>query len=64
MFVLAKAGHLQGSTTERYLHAHKPSYPDAAEVAEARTRKFVVIEEDQAACALGSFIVEKELGLL
>ena len=32
----AKAGHAQGSTTERYLHAHRTSYPDAAELAEAR----------------------------
>jgi Phage integrase family len=29
MFVQAKAGHAQGSTTERYLHAHRTSYPDA-----------------------------------
>jgi integrase len=36
MFVQAKAGHAQGSTTERYLHAAKTSYPDAAELAEAR----------------------------
>jgi integrase len=36
MFVQAKAGHAQGSTTERYLHARKTSYPDAAELAEAR----------------------------
>ena len=36
MFVQAKAGHAQGSTTERYLHAHRMSYPDAAELAEAR----------------------------
>jgi integrase len=36
MFVQAKAGHAQGSTTERYLHAHRTSYPDAAELAEAR----------------------------
>jgi integrase len=36
MFVQAKAGHAQGSTTERYLHASKTSYPDAAELAEAR----------------------------
>ena len=36
MFVQAKAGHAHGSTTERYLHAHKTSYPDAAELAEAR----------------------------
>jgi hypothetical protein len=36
MFVQAKAGHAQGSTTERYLHAAKTSYPDAAEAAEAR----------------------------
>ena len=27
MFVQAKAGHAQGSTTERYLHAAKTSYP-------------------------------------
>ena len=27
MFVQAKAGHAQGSTTERYLHATKTSYP-------------------------------------
>lgn len=36
MFVQAKAGHAQGSTTERYLHAARTSYPDAAELAEAR----------------------------
>jgi integrase len=36
MFVQAKAGHAHGSTTERYLHAAKTSYPDAAELAEAR----------------------------
>jgi integrase len=36
MFVQAKAGHAQGSTTERYLHAHKTAYPEAAELAEAR----------------------------
>ena len=36
MFVQARAGHAHGSTTERYLHAHKTSYPDAAELAEAR----------------------------
>ena len=32
----AKAGHAHGSTTERYLHAHRTRYPDAAELAEAR----------------------------
>jgi integrase len=36
MFVQAKAGHAHGSTTERYLHAHRTTYPDAAELAEAR----------------------------
>ena len=36
MFVQAKAGRAHGSTTERYLHAAKTSYPDAAELAEAR----------------------------
>jgi integrase len=36
MFVQAKAGHAQSSTTERYLHAAQTSYPDAAELAEAR----------------------------
>ena len=36
MFVQAKAGHAHGSTTERYLHAARTSYPDAAELAEAR----------------------------
>jgi integrase len=36
MFVQAKAGHAHSSTTERYLHAAKTSYPDAAELAEAR----------------------------
>jgi hypothetical protein len=36
MFVQAKAGHAQGSTTERYLHAARTSYPDAAELAGAR----------------------------
>ena len=36
MFVQAKAGHEQGSTTERYLHAAKTSFPDMAELAEAR----------------------------
>jgi len=42
MFVQAKAGHAQGSTTERYLHAGQTSYPDAAELAEARL--FVGVE--------------------
>jgi integrase len=36
MFVQAKAGHAQGSTTERYLHAARTNYPDSAELAEAR----------------------------
>jgi integrase len=36
MFVQAKAGHAHGSTTERYLHAHRTAYPDAAELAERR----------------------------
>jgi integrase len=36
MFVQAKAGHAQGSTTERYIHAAKTTFPDAAELAEAR----------------------------
>jgi integrase len=36
IFVQAKAGHAQGSTTERYLHAEKTDYPDAAELAESR----------------------------
>jgi len=36
MFVMHEAGHAQGSTTERYLHAATTSYPDAAELAEAR----------------------------
>ena len=36
MFVQAKAGHAQGPTTERYLHAAKTSYPDLAELAEGR----------------------------
>ena len=36
MFVQAKAGHAHGSTTERYLHASRTSYPDAAQLAEAR----------------------------
>lgn len=36
MFVQEKAGHAQGSTTERYLHASKTSFPDAAELAEGR----------------------------
>jgi len=31
-----EAGHAQGSTTERYPHAARTSYPDAAELAEAR----------------------------
>jgi integrase len=35
MFVQAKAGNAQGSTMERYLHAARTSYPDAAELAEA-----------------------------
>jgi hypothetical protein len=33
---VTKAGHAQGSTTERYLHAQKTSFPEAAELAEAR----------------------------
>jgi hypothetical protein len=45
MFVQAKAGHAQGSTTERYLHATKTSYPDAAELAEARL--FTTIEKGE-----------------
>lgn len=36
MFVQAKAGHAQGSTTERYLHAQRTSYPNAAGLAETR----------------------------
>jgi integrase len=36
MSVQAKALHAQGSTTERYLHAATTSYPDMAELAEAR----------------------------
>jgi integrase len=36
MFVQAKAGHAQGSTTERYLHATKTAYPDGAELPESR----------------------------
>ena len=36
MYVQAKAGHAQGSTTERYLHARRTEFPDAAELAEAR----------------------------
>ena len=36
MFVQAKAGHAQGSTTERYLHAARTSYPEMAELAESR----------------------------
>jgi integrase len=44
MFVQAKAGHAQRSTTERYLHAEKTSYPDLAELAESRL--FVTNEGD------------------
>ncbi len=40
----AKAGHAQGSTTERYLHAAKTSCPDAAELAEARLFSLKQIE--------------------
>jgi integrase len=40
MFVQAKAGHAQGATTERYLHAARTSYPGAAELAEARLFDF------------------------
>ena len=36
MFVQAKAGRVQGSTTERYLHAARTSYPHAAALPEAR----------------------------
>lgn len=36
MFVQAKADHAQGSTTERYLHASKTAFPDAAALTEAR----------------------------
>ena len=36
MFVQALAGHAQGSTTERYLHARRTSYPDMAGMAEER----------------------------
>jgi hypothetical protein len=36
MFVQAKAGHAQSSTTQRYLHAHRTSFPEAAALAEAR----------------------------
>ncbi len=36
MFVQAKAGHAQASTTERYLHPNMTAFPDAAELAEAR----------------------------
>ena len=43
MFVQAKAARAQGSTTERYLHTASISYPDAAELAEARL--FNTLEE-------------------
>ncbi len=43
MFVQAKAGQTR-ATTERYLHAAKTAYPDAAELAEARL--FSVEERD------------------
>jgi len=36
MFVQPKAGHAQGSTTERYLHANRTSYPEMADPAETR----------------------------
>jgi hypothetical protein len=36
MFVQAKAVNAHGSTSDRYLHARKNSYPDAAELTEAR----------------------------
>jgi integrase len=36
MFVQAKAGHAQGSTTERYLHANRTTYPEMADLAESR----------------------------
>ena len=39
MFAQAKAGHAQGSTTERYLHAAKTSNPAMAELAEARRKE-------------------------
>ena len=42
MFVQAQPGHAQVSTTERYVHAHRTSYPDAAELAEARLSGAVV----------------------
>jgi hypothetical protein len=35
MFVQANEDRGQGSTTERYLHAAKTSYPDPAELVEA-----------------------------
>ena len=44
VFVQANARHAQGSTTERYLNVAKTSYPDAAELAEARL--FVTANED------------------
>jgi hypothetical protein len=44
LFVQAKAGHAQASTTERYLHADRTTYPDAAELAEVRL--FVTAEGD------------------
>jgi len=46
MFVQAKAGHAQGSTTERYLHAGQTSYPDAAELAEARLFVTTAVETE------------------
>jgi hypothetical protein len=36
MVVQANARHAHGSTTERYPHTQKTSYPDAAELAEER----------------------------
>jgi integrase len=42
MFVTAKAGHAQASTTERYLHAAKTAFPGGAELAEARIFAAVV----------------------
>lgn len=55
MFVQAKAGHAQGSTTERYLHANRTSYPEMADLAENRLfgtksgtkERFAPREEDE-----------------
>jgi hypothetical protein len=44
VYVQLKAGHSQGSITERYVHAAQVLFPGAAAKGEARTFSRVVVE--------------------